>query len=556
MKKTFLSIFFLLVICVGMAQVTTISPTRNRLVSNKVSLKAETFDLKDVQLLESPFYHAQELNHQLILNIKLDSLLYAFRRVANIPTAKKYNGNYGWPVTGHTLGHFLTASALLYRNTSDIKVKMKADSVVAELAVCQDKIGNGYIGGFPENSILHLEGWINEPKFKADVPWYCLHKVYVGLLDMYLLTDNQQALSILKKVGVWIIKNTDQLSEAKMQQMLETEHGGMNEFLADLYTVTGDEKYLKLSFWFNHRAVIDPLSKGEDPLNGLHANTQIPKLIGLTRQYELTGDKMLDSIAQRFWNVVVAERSYVTGGNSSKEHFTPKDKLSEAFENTTETCNEYNMLKLTDHLFSLNPKACYSDYFERTLFNQILSSRNPKTGEQLYFQQLKAESSKKGWKNNPIVGGKTCCHGTGLESNSKFEESIYFHNGNNELFVNQFVASELNWDTLGFKLRQETSYPASGAIKLGFNCKKPLSMKINIRCPWWIGSDFQLILNCKKLKVKTNAGSYAQIDRIWQNGDILEVKMPMKFRMEGFKDNPKRAAIMYGPLVMVAVVEQ
>ena len=530
------------------------SPSQPVVVADKVPAKAEAFDLSQVQLLDGPFKQAQDLNRQGLLKMDLDLLLYPFRREGKIPSPVKGADGLGWPVTGHTLGHFLSASALLYRNTGDPEIKRRADSAVASLAECQ--AASGYLGGFPEASVLELEGLVKNPKVHANVPWYCLHKVYAGLLDMYVLTGNQQALEVLRKAAGWIEKNTGQLSDEQMQKMLGIEQGGITEFLANLYSVTGDQNYLGLAARFNHRAVIDPFAKGKDPLDGLHANTQIPKFIGLTREYELTGDPVLGRTAEQFWKGVVEDRTYVTGGNSSAEHFTPKAQLSQAFKNTTETCNEYNMLKLTRHLFCLDPKAGYADYYERTLYNQILSSRRP-DGGQLYFQQLATGSDKRTtWRQDPaVIKGNSCCHGTGLESNSKYEDSIYFHQGESELFVNLFIPSVLDWKSRGLTVRQETAFPDQASTKLTFACEQPLELNVNLRRPWWATSNFQVLLNGKLLETAGAPGSYAQVSRAWKSGDTLEVKMPMTFRMEGFKDNPKRAAVMYGPLVMAAIVD-
>ena len=532
------------------------TPLANRVVvPNKGDSVVEPFDQREVLLLDGPFKRAQELNHRLLLNSNLDKLIYPFRREAGIPSPLKGNDALGWPYTGHTMGHFLSASALLYRNTGDAEIKKKADEAVALLAECQDRIGDGYLGGMPERSILELEKLVVDRKAHADVPWYCLHKVYAGLLDMYLLTGNTKALEILKKAADWADKNTSQLSDRQMQAMLSIEHGGMKELLLNLYAVSGQERYLRLAERFTHHAVEDPILAGKDPLDGLHANTQIPKFIGLAREYELTGEPRQKTGAVYFWDTVTGERSYVTGGNSSMEKFSPKASLSSAFGNTTETCNEYNMLKLTRHLICLDPKPAYADYFERTLFNQILSSRNPSTGEQIYYQQLKSGSDKSAWRQNPVAGGMSCCHGTGLESNSKYEESIYFHStgkGTSDLYVNLFIASVLDWKSEGITLRQETDYPDQGSSKLIMVAAHPRQLRLMIRRPWWATKDYAILVNGVQQADVGTPGSYVAVDRTWMNGDSVEVRMPMQFRFEGFKDNPKLVAILYGPLVMAA----
>jgi len=523
------------------------------LVPNKIQAMAHPFDLNQVHLLDGPFKRAQELDQENLLKTDLDFLCYCFRRVAGLPSPVKGKDDLGWPDTGHILGHFLSASALLWRNTGDAQIKKRADDVVAVLAQCQAANGNGYIGGFPERSILELEGLVKDPSVHASVPWYCLHKVYAGLLDMYVLTGNKQALEVLEKAAGWIETNLSQLNDRQMEKMLGTEHGGMKEVLVNLYAVTGKDKYLKLAERFTHHAVLDPFLQGKDPLDGLHANTQFPKFIGLARQYEVTGDSSLAGVLTTFWNDVVNDRSYVTGGNSVRERFSPKGHLSEnVTENTTETCNEYNMLRLTRQLFCQDPQPKYADFYERALYNQILSARNPSTGGQLYFQQLEAGRSKEKWGmiNN---GSATCCCGTGLESAAKFADSIYFHDGENGLFINLFIPSVLDWKSEGVTIRQENQYPEDGKSKFIFACRKPLALRLNIRRPWWAATDFQILVNGQRQGIASSPGQYAQLNRTWQSGDILEIIMPMAFRLEAFTDNPNRVAIMFGPLVMASV---
>ena len=537
--------------------------------AEKVPLKAEAFDLREVQLLEGPFKHAQDVTHQLLLKMDSNRLLYPFRREAGIPSPVKGPDELNYANTGHTLGHYLSACAQLYRSTRDTEIKKKADALVAVLAECQEKLGTGFIGGFPERT-FNFKKKPNDPPANAIVPWYCLHKVYAGLLDMYLLADNRQALEVLKKAADWADGTTSELTEANMQGMLTAEHGGMNEVMANLYAVTGEEKYLRLSLRFNHHSYLDPFGKGEDPFDGIHANTQIPKFIGVARQYQLTGDPTQNAIATNFWDAVTRDRSYVTGGNSLHERFTPKGHLSHFVTGwNCESCNEYNMLKLTRYLIGVNPKADYADYYERTLFNHVLSSRHPETGGQSYFQILQSGHFKGeptrflGWRylfnEGPEAASygheSSCCSGSGLESSTKFADSIYFHKGETALYVNQFIPSVLDWKGKGTTLRQETRYPEQGSTRLLLTCGKPVALKLLIRHPWWATKDFQILVNGNKQEIASTPGSYAQIERTWKTGDKVDVVMPMSLRVEGFQDNPKRVAVMYGPLVMAAVTE-
>jgi DUF1680 family protein len=517
-----------------------------------IKLKAEPFDLAEVRLLDGPFKHAMELDKAYLLSLDPDRLLYNFKVTAGLPTTATPYGGWEAPnseVRGHFVGHYLSACALMYRSTGDEQLRENAARVVAGMAQCQQKIGTGYVSGFPEEEIERV---INLKPVWA--PWYTIHKIFAGLLEQYRLCGNQQALDVLKKAADWAKARTDKLTDAQMQSMLETEQGGMNEVLANLYAVTGERKYLDLSIRFNHHAVIDPLIHQQDRLDGLHANTQFPKIIGIARQYELTGDSSLRTGAEFFWNDVTKERSYVTGGDSDGEHFSPKAHLSQYLSpTTTETCNSYNMLKLTRHLFCWTADEGCADYYERTLYNHILASQNPETGMMVYYLALKT-----GWSK----GEKTpfgfctptdsfwCCTGTGVENHAKYGGSIYFHDGGRGLYVNLFIPSTLDWAERGVVLTQETGFPTEPKTRLTFTCKRPVRLALCIRHPFWAAAGFEVRVNGKAQKIQGGPASYAVINRTWHTGDVVEVALPMTVRTEGFKDDPRRVALMYGPLVL------
>jgi DUF1680 family protein len=530
-------------------------------VPSRVALVAEPFDLREVHLLDSPFKKAQQINRQLLVEMDFDRLLHPFRLVAGIPSPLKIKYDANYSMTGHTAGHYLSACALHYRNTGDVEVKQKADAVVAEMARCQEKLGTGFLGGFPEATM-------------GGVPWYCLHKIYAGLLDMYLLADNEQARDILMKVAAWADGYTGKMTDAAMQGMLQTEHGGICEFWSNLYAATGDARCLKLAERFVQRAYVDSFARGEGRLERCHANTQIPKFSSVARLYQLTGNPTNQLSAVNFWRAVTESWSYVTGGNSYSEYFQTNISYYIGTRNS-ESCNEYNMLKLGRYLFNTEPLAEYADYHERTLYNHVLSSKNPRTGGQLYFQSLqsgnlKGDATRRqfvpylGWRflfnkpsaETPFPGCEgSCCSGSGLESNAKYADSIYFHGADKDLYVNLFIPSVLDWKANGLTVRQETRYPEQGATKLLFACRKPMVLKLHLRRPWWATGDFQVLINGQHQEIAAKPGSYVVIERTWQDGDRVEVLMPMGLRMEGFKDNPKRAAVMYGPLVMAAEAE-
>ncbi len=520
-------------------------------VAPKVPIKAEPFSLKQVRLLDGPFKHAMELDRKYLLSLDVDRLLHDFRINAGLPSQAKPLGGWEEPkseVRGHSVGHYLSACALMVASTGDEALKAKADRVVAGMAECQAKMASGYLSAYPEEFIDRVEA--SKPVW---APWYTIHKIYAGLVDMYVLCGNKQALEVVARACDWVKSRCDKLSDEQMEKMLGNEHGGMNEVLAEVYAVTGDEKYLKLAQRFNHHAVLDPLARRQDRLTGLHANTQFPKILGCGRQYELTGQENLRTVATFFWDVVTKERSYVTGGNSDGEMFTPKEHLSRNLgNNTTESCNTYNMLKITRRIFAWDPKAEYADYYERALYNHILASQNPETGMVLYYLPLKAGVPKSfGTPNDSFW----CCTGTGMENHAKYGDSIYFHQGDKILYVNLFIPSELTWVERGLRMRQQTRYPDEDRTQLTFTCEKPVELAIRIRHPYWAVDGIELKVNGQPQSISSRPGSYVSLQRTWQSGDTVDVRMPMSLRTEAFRDNPRRLAILYGPLVLCAPVE-
>jgi DUF1680 family protein len=523
---------------------------------NKAALRAFAFDLADVKLLDGPFRHAMELNRQYLLSLDADRLLHNFRINAKLPSAAEPLGGWEEPkceLRGHFVGHFLSGCALSYAATGDARLKQKADLLVAELAKCQQAVGNGYLSAYPETFFDRVEA-----QQRVWAPYYTLHKVYAGLLDVYQHCDNPQALEVARRFGDWAEARNARLSDEQMQKMLGNEHGGMNETLANLFGWTAEPRYLKLAQRFNHLAVIGPAAAREDKLTGLHANTQIPKFVGTARQYELTGDEQLKTASAFFWNTVVYERSYVIGGHSDGEHFSPKEKLSQALgPNTAETCNTYNTLKLTRHLFCWEPRAEYADYYERALINHILASQHPETGMTCYYVPLRPGMTRGGAGNGYCTPLHSfwCCTGTGVENHAKYGDSIYFHDGQDALYVNQFIASELDWKAKGLKLRQETKFPDEGATRLVFTCEKPTEATLHVRHPAWATEGLWLSVNTQTAVTSTRPGNYVSLKRTWKTGDVVDVAMPFSLRTEGFRDNPQRLAVMHGPLALCAEVD-
>jgi hypothetical protein len=484
-----------------------------------------------------------------LLSLDCDRLLRNFRVNANLSTDAKPYGGWEDPnceLRGHSVGHYLSACSLMFASTGDARFKERVDKIVAGFAECQSALATngshaGYLSAFPESFIDRVEN--RKPVW---APWYTLHKIMAGLLDANQLCGNAQALEVLTNMANWVKFRVDNLPEAKMQASLGTEFGGMNEVLANLYGVTENANYLKTAEAFNQKNIFDPLARGQDKLNGLHANTQIPKMIGAARQYELTGDVCDADIAKFFWERVALHRSYVIGGHSDREHFFPTNDFAKHLSvETAETCNTYNMLKLTRHIFEWQPDAVAMDFYERALYNDILASQDPDTGMFTYFMSLKPGHFKT--YSKPDISF-WCCVGTGMENHAKYGDTIYFH-GDNSLFVNLFIPSELSWPEKHLVVRQETKFPESDTTQLNFQAQTPTQLALKIRWPAW-AEKIVVRVDGKKQKISGTPGSYFTLNREWKNGDAVEIQLPMKLHTEPLPGMTNIVALLYGPIVL------
>jgi len=524
-------------------------------VSGATAGAAERFPLSDVRLGAGPFRDAQDTNFNYLMSLDPDRLLAPFRREAGLPEKKPSYGNWeSSGLDGHMGGHYLSAMALMYASTGDAEVLRRLNYVISELKACQQANGNGYLGGIPGGG----EAWraVGQGKLQADnfsvngkwVPWYNLHKVYAGLRDAHRYAGSEDARAMLVSLSDWALKLTSALSDDQMQQMLRSEHAGMNEVFADVYQLTGERKYLDLARRFSHQAILDPLVKGEDKLTGAHANTQIPKVIGFERIGELTGERTWHAAAETFWTTVRERRTVAIGGNSVKEHFHGEGDFSPMINEVEgpETCNTYNMLRLSEMLFNRDQQVRYADYIERALYNHILSSQRPGGGF-VYFTPMRpnhyrvySQADKAMW----------CCVGSGIESQSKYGEFIYAHDGDT-LFVNLFIASTLNWREKAVKLTQSTLFPDQDSTRLTIDADSSFTLKL--RYPSWVGKGrLQVRINGKAVKVVGAPGSYVSLQRHWRKGDRVDIRMPMATTLEQMPDKSNYYAVLHGPIVLAA----
>ena len=541
MKKTLLAVVLFMVAFASSAQ--------DRLYSNE-------FPIGDVTLLDGPFKHARDLNLEVLLQYDVDRLLAPFRAEAGLPKKAEYYPNWAG-LDGHVAGHYLTAMAMNWQMTGNPECLRRMEYMVDELAECaaansvnHPSWGVGYIGGVPQSDSMwsaFMKGDFRQYS-SAWAPFYNIHKMFAGLRDAWLYCGNEKARELFLGFCDWGINLTAGLSDAQMEEMMRNEQGGMNEMFADAYEMTGEGKYLTAAKRFSHKLIMEPLSRDEDRLDNLHANTQVPKAIGFARIGELGGGSEYVEAGRFFWQTVTQNRSLAFGGNSRREHF-PSAEACIDFVNDDdgpETCNSYNMLKLTEDLFRMSPKAEYADYYERTMFNHILSSQHPEHGGYVYFTSARPRHYRVYSVPNEAMW---CCVGSGMENQSRYGQFIYTHDGD-DLYVNLFVASELDWKARKFVLRQETSFPSEEGTKLRVVSGKG-RFTIYLRCPGWVRPGAMTVsVNGKPVAVDAAPSSYFAITRKWKKGDIVEVGLPMTDRVEHMPNVPDYIAIMHGPILL------
>ena len=520
--------------------------------------KVEYFGISDVRLTRSAFKHAEDMDIQYLLALNPDRLLAPYLKGAGLtPKADNYTNWENTGLDGHIGGHYLSALSFMYAATGNEEIGRRLDYVLSELKRCQDTAGDGYLCGVPDGRKMWKEieqGNVRAATFGLNdrwVPLYNIHKIYAGLRDAYLVAHRDEAKDMLVKLTDWMERTTANLTDAQMQDMLRSEHGGLNETFADVAAITGDKRYLTLAHRFSHDIILNPLLKQEDKLTGIHANTQIPKVIGFKRIADIEKNDDWSKAADFFWHTVVNNRSITIGGNSVYEHFHPADNFEpmRTSEQGPETCNTYNMLRLTKMLYATSADAKYMDYYERALFNHILSTQDPVQGGFVYFTPMRSGHYRV--YSQPQTSF-WCCVGSGLENHARYGEMIYAHKGNDQLYVNLFIPSTLEWGDIN--IEQSTSFPDEEGTSVIVTSKKGKNKKftLNIRVPEWVNEgELSLTINGKTEKVNI-ADGYVKVNRSWKDGDKLHISMPMHLRAIDMPDNSHNYSFLYGPIVLAS----
>lgn len=531
-------------------------PCINMLAQEK--LYHNLFPMSDVKLLEGTFQHARDLNVEVLLQYDTDRLLAPYRKEAGLPEKAKSYPNWDG-LDGHVAGHYLSALAMNFAATKDKELQVRMNYMLHELSECQKansinnaEWGKGYLGGFPNSNKLWSDfkkGDFNTYN-SAWAPFYNLHKMFAGLRDAWLYCDSEQAKRLFLSFCDWGIDITSGFTDEQMQSILNMEYGGMNEVYADAFQISGDEKYMVAAKRFSHMMYLNPLSLGIDNLDNKHANTQIPKFVGFARIAELSGDEKYENAARFSWEAITDNRSLAFGGNGRREHFPSKESSSDFINDVDgpESCNSYNMLKLTEDLFRIQPEAHYVDYYERTLFNHILSSQHPEHGGYVYFTTARPRHYRVYSAPNKAMW---CCVGTGMENHGKYNQFIYTRS-NDSLFLNLFIPSELNWKERNVIIKQETNFPYEERTKLTVT-KGNSDFKLMLRYPGWVkAGEYRISVNGKEVNYTADPSSYISIDRKWKKGDVVELIMPMQSTIERLPYVDDYIAFMHGPILLGA----
>lgn len=524
--------------------------------ASSVLAQMQSFNLNEVRLTSGPFKNAQDVDLKYILELNPDKLLAPYLLESGLPTKEDRYGNWeNIGLDGHIGGHYLSALSMMYASTGNVELKNRLDYMLTELARCQEKNGNGYVGGIPQGKVfwdrIH-KGDIDGSGFGLNntwVPIYNIHKLFAGLNDAYNYTGSEKAKNILINLGYWFIALIRPLSEEQIEKILKTEHGGINESFADLYIITKDKKNLETAEKLSQKAFLNPLVAKQDKLTGMHANTQIPKVLGFEKIAKLSGNKDWSDGVDFFYNNVTEKRTVAFGGNSVAEHFNPIDDFSGMLKSNQgpETCNSYNMERLSKALFLDKNDVSYLDFYERTLYNHILSSQHPEKGGFVYFTPIRPNHYRV--YSQPETS-MWCCVGSGLENHTKYGELIYSHTAD-AVFVNLFIPSILNWKEKGVELEQISKFPYENNSELVLKLKKAKTFGLNIRYPKW-AENFEILVNGKQQKIDIKPSTYVTLNRKWKSGDKVIIKFKTSTHLESLPDGSNWSAFVNGPIVLAA----
>jgi DUF1680 family protein len=540
------------------------TPAAMAITLQQLPAKTEGLPLSAVRLKPSIYSTAVEVNRKYLLDLSADRLLHNFRLYAGLkPKAPIYGGWESETIAGHTLGHYLTALTLMNAQTGCPDCRRRADYIVAELALAQKARGTGYVGAMQrkrkDGTITDgeeifseiMRGDIRSSGFDLNGAWsplYTVHKLFAGLLDVHAAWGNEQAMQVLLGLGNYFERVFAALDDAQMQQMLGCEYGGLNESFAELYARTGDRRWLNIAVRLYDRKVLDPITAGEDILPNLHSNTQIPKIIGLARIHELTGEPAKAAAARFFWETVTKHHSFVIGGNGDREYFFEPDAITTHItEQTCEHCATYNMLKLTQHLADSSPDGALFDYYECAHLNHVMAAHNPRTGGFTYMTPLMTGASRD-W-SDPKDDPFWCCVGTGMESHSKHGVAI-FSQGGDALLVNLYIPSTAHWAKRKATVDIDTRYPFEPDVRLTLmRLERPGRFPIAFRIPAWAGSKTAIRVNGETVTPPLERG-YAIVARRWKSGDRIELTLPLDLRIEPAPGDTNMIAILRGPMVL------
>jgi uncharacterized protein len=526
------------------------------------TVKLNPLPLNHVRLTGGPLKAAQEADAKYLLELQPDRMLAFLRQRAGLKP--KADGYGGWDgpkrnLTGHIAGHYLSAVSLMWAATGDARFKDRVHYIVGQLKEIQDAQGDGYIGALEDgqgvdgkqrfvdlsNGVIKSGGLDLNGLWS---PWYVEHKLFAGLRDAYRYTGNETALQVEIKFAGWVDKILSKLDDDQLQRMLGTEFGGMNEVLAELYADTADSRWLTLADKFHQKAMIDPLSEDKDVISHTHGNTQVPKLYGVLMRYVYTGNAADEEAAKFFWDRVVYHYTFATGGHGKNEYFGEPDKLNDMVDGrTAETCNVYNMLKMTRTLFSIAPDIRYADFHERALFNHILASQDPKDGTVTYMLPVGRGVQHE---YQRMFDDFTCCVGTGMESHALHGAGIYYYKGAEEFWIGLYAPSIAKWDSAGVEVETVTDFPLGASALVKIRTKTPKQFTLALRRPYWAGDGFSVKVNGQLVKDLPPADFYVKINRVWRQGDTVELNLPKVLRTEPLPDNSGRMAFMWGPLVL------